>query len=65
MSYTLVMIWFHNVTKSRVAHMWHLVLEMVTSWVFPMSLSEKLILIEEIRKTQRRYKQLKQDNETI
>ena len=30
-----------------------------------MSLSEKLILIEEIRKTQRRYKQLKQDNETI
>lgn len=45
--------------------MWHLVLEMVTSWVFPMSLSEKLILIEEIHKTQRRYKQLKQDNETI
>lgn len=45
--------------------MWHLVLEMVTSWVFPMFLSEKLILIEEIRKTQRRYKQLKQDNETI
>ena len=30
-----------------------------------MSLSEKLILIEEIHKTQRRYKQLKQDNETI